>query len=115
MYSVVGDMFPKSTTATLTGIAQCAAGAGGAIINYSASAFFDYAAGTTIAANGSEVVMTKELLAQGASYARPALELFGYTGKPSAYCIVFGYCAVAYLLGWGCMKTLVPHYRKVEL
>ena len=115
MYSVVGDMFPKSTTATLTGIAQCAAGAGGAIINYSASAFFDYAAGTTIAANGSEVVMTKELLAQGASYARPALELFGYSGKPSAYCIVFGYCAVAYLLGWVCMKTLVPHYRKVEL
>ena len=39
----------------------------------------------------------------------------GYTGKPAGYCIVFGYCAVAYIVGWLFMKTLVPKYRKVEL
>ena len=115
MYSVVGDMFPKSTTATLTGIAQCAAGAGGALINFLASALFDYAAGTTVLPDGREVVMTKDLLATGAAYARPAMEFFGYSGKPAGYAIVFGYCAVAYLVGWCCMKSLVPHYKKVEL
>jgi ACS family hexuronate transporter-like MFS transporter len=114
VYSVVGDMFPKSTIGTLTGIAQFAAGAGSFIVNKSAGKLFTYAAGTTMV-NGKEVEMTKELLAQGAAYARPAMEFLGYTGKPAGYCIVFGYCAVAYIIGWCCMKTLVPKYKKVEL
>jgi hypothetical protein len=29
--------------------------------------------------------------------------------------ILFSYCAVAYIIGWACMKTLVPRYKKVEL
>ncbi|MBR4259968.1 MAG: MFS transporter, partial [Kiritimatiellae bacterium] len=73
-----------------------------------------YAAGTTIV-DGVEKEMTKELLAAGAQYARPAMEFLGYTGKPAGYCIVFGYCAVAYIVGWCFMKGLVPHYKKVEL
>ena len=114
IYSVVGDMFPKSTIGTLTGIAQFAAGCGSFFVNKGAGKLFTYAAGTTMV-DGKEVEMTKELLAQGAAYARPALEFLGYTGKPAGYCIVFGYCAVAYIIGWICMKTLVPKYRKVEL
>ena len=114
VYSVVGDMFPKSTIGTLTGIAQFAAGCGSFMVNKCAGALFTYAAGTTMV-DGKEVEMTKELLAQGAQYAHPAMEFLGYTGKPAGYCIVFGYCAVAYLIGWCCMKTLVPHYKKVEL
>ena len=114
IYSVVGDMFPKSTIGTLTGIAQFAAGCGSFIVNKGAGKLFTYAAGTTVV-DGQEVEMTKELLAKGAEYARPAMEFFGYTGKPAGYCIVFGYCAVAYLIGWACMKGLVPHYKKVEL
>ncbi len=114
IYSVVGDMFPKSTIGTLTGIAQFAAGCGSFIVNKSAGKLFTYAAGTTMV-DGSEVEMTKELLAKGAEYSRPAMEFFGYTGKPAGYCIVFGYCALAYLVGWLCMKSLVPRYRKVEL
>jgi len=43
------------------------------------------------------------------------MQFLGYTGKPAGYCIVFGYCAVAYIVGWCCMKALVPHYKKVEL
>ena len=35
----------------------------------------------------------------------------GYFSLIYAFC----YCAVAYLLGWTCMKSLVPHYKKVEL
>ncbi len=114
VYSVVGDMFPKSTIGTLTGIAQCAAGCGSFLVNKCAGALFTYAAGTTMV-DGVEKEMTKELLAAGAQYARPAMEFLGYTGKPAGYCIVFGYCAVAYIVGWACMKTLVPHYKKVEL
>ena len=92
VYSVVGDMFPKSTIATLTGIAQCAAGLGSFLVNKSAGAFFTYAG------------------KQG-----DAFSFCGYTGKPASYLIVFGYCAVAYIIGWCCMKSLVPRYRKVEL
>ena len=114
VYSVVGDMFPKSTIGTLTGIAQCAAGCGSFIVQKSAGKLFTYAAGTTMV-DGVEKEMTKELLAAGAQYARPAMEFLGYTGKPAGYCIMFGYCAVAYIIGWTCMKTLVPRYKKVEL
>ncbi len=114
VYSVVGDMFPKSTIGTLTGIAQFAAGCGSFMVNKCAGKLFTYAAGTTVV-DGKEVEMTKDLLASGAQFARPAMEFLGYTGKPAGYCIVFGYCAVAYIVGWTCMKTLVPHYRKVEL
>ena len=92
VYSVVGDMFPKSTIGTLTGIAQFAAGCGSFMVNKSAGALFTYAE------------------RQGEAFA-----FMGYTGKPAGYCIVFGYCAVAYIIGWTCMKTLVPKYKKVEL
>ena len=114
VYSVVGDMFPKSTIGTLTGIAQFAAGCGSFIVNKSAGKLFTYASGTTMV-DGQEVEMTKKLLEGGAAYARPAMEFLGYSGKPAGYCIVFGYCAVAYIVGWCCMKALVPHYKKVEL
>ncbi|MGN0832815.1 MAG: MFS transporter [Kiritimatiellia bacterium] len=92
IYSCVSDMFPKSCIGTLTGIAQCAAGLGSFAINICAGLLFTYAAN------------------QGDAFA-----FLGYTGKPAGYMIVFCYCAVAYLVGWGCMKTLVPRYRKVEL
>ncbi|MCR5413779.1 MAG: MFS transporter [Kiritimatiellae bacterium] len=92
MYSVVGDMFPKSTIGTLTGIAQFAAGCGSFLINKSAGALFTYAEGKG-----------------------DAFTYLGYSGKPAGYFMLFTYCAVAYLVGWCIMKALVPHYRKVEL
>ena len=85
-------MFPKSCIGTLTGIAQCAAGLGSFCVNIFAGRLFTYAAG------------------QGDAFA-----FCGYTGKPAGYMIVFCYCAVAYIIGWCCMKSLVPHYKKVEL
>ena len=91
VYSVVGDMFPKSSIATLTGIAQCAAGLGSFTVNLGAGWLFTYAA------------------ERGEAFA-----FAGYAGKPAGYMIVFCYCAVAYVIGWTCMKALVPHYKKVE-
>ena len=92
IYSCVSDMFPKSCIGTLTGIAQCAAGLGSFCVNIFAGKLFTYAAG------------------QGAAFT-----FLGYQGKPAGYMIVFCYCAVAYIVGWACMKGLVPHYKKVEL
>ena len=92
VYSVVGDMFPKSTIATLTGIAQFAAGCGSFMVNKSAGKLFTFAE------------------QQGEAFA-----FLGYSGKPAGYMVVFCYCAVAYLIGWMCMKTLVPKYKPVVL
>ena len=92
VYSVVGDMFPKSTIGTLTGIAQFAAGCGSFIINKCSGKLFTYAE------------------TQGDAFA-----FLGFSGKPAGYMIVFSYCAVAYLIGWTIMKTLVPHFKKVEI
>ena len=36
-----------------------------------------------------------------------------YTGKPAGYMIIFCYCAVAYLIAWTLMKTLVPKYKPI--
>ena len=92
IYSCVSDMFPKSCIGTLTGIAQCAAGLGSFLVNLYAGRLFTYAA------------------EKGDAFA-----FLGYTGKPAGYMIVFCYCAVAYIVGWACMKALVPRYKKVEL
>ena len=92
VYSVVGDMFPKSTIGTLTGIAQFAAGCGSFMVNKCAGKLFTYAE------------------AQG-----EAFRFLGYSGKPAGYFVLFCYCGVAYIVGWACMKTLVPRYKKVEL
>ena len=113
IFSTVGDMFPKSTIATVTGIGGMAGGLGGFLINLYAGKLFTYAAGTTLV-SGKEVEMTKELLAKGAEYAQPAMQAFGFTGKPAGYMVVFCVCAVAYVIAWSVMKTLVPRYRKVE-
>jgi len=91
VYSVVGDMFPRSSIATLTGIASCASGCGSFLVNICAGKLFTYAAG------------------QGAAFT-----YMGYAGKDAGYMIVFTYCAVAYLAGWACMKALVPRYKLVR-
>ena len=69
-----------------------AAGCGSFMVNKCAGALFTYSAN------------------QG-----DAFTFCGYSGKPAGYMIVFSYCAVAYIAGWCCMKSLVPHYKKVEL
>jgi ACS family hexuronate transporter-like MFS transporter len=92
IYSVVGDMFPKSTIGTLTGIAQFAAGLGSFMVNKSAGKLF------TFAADKGEI-----------------FSFCGFTGKEAGYFIMFSYCAVAYIIGWLCMKILVPKYKKVEI
>jgi ACS family hexuronate transporter-like MFS transporter len=41
-------------------------------------------------------------------------DAYGARGQPSAgYMIMFSLCAVAYLVAWGVMKTLVPRHRAI--
>ena len=90
LYSTIGDMFPKSTVATITGIGAMAGGIGSFLINKGSGMLFTYAEGL-----GS------------------AFSFMGFDGKPGAYMIVFCICSVAYLVGWCIMKALVPKYKPI--
>jgi len=90
LYSTIGDMFPKSAIATITGIGTLFGGLCSFAINKFSGKLFTHA----------------EELGEGFTF-------FGVTGKPGAYMIVFCYCAVAYLIAWIIMKTLVPKYKPI--
>ena len=89
IYSVVGDMFPKSTIATIIGIGGMAGGIGSFLINLCSGRLFDYAAETR-------------------------MQFMGFEGKPAGYFIIFCVCGIAYLLGWIIMKALVPRYKAIK-
>ncbi len=88
LFSTIGDMFPKSAIATITGIGGMAGGIGSYLINKGSGMLFDYAQFTN-------------------------MKLMGFEGIASGYFIIFSICAVAYLIGWVIMKSLVPHYKPV--
>jgi ACS family hexuronate transporter-like MFS transporter len=92
LFSTIGDMFPKSTIATITGIGAMAGGVGSLLINKGAGSLFSYAE------------------AQG-----EAFSFLGFDGKPAGYMIIFCICAVAYIIAWSLMKVLVPRYKKIEI
>ena len=92
LYSTIGDMFPKSTIGTITGIGTMAGGLASFAINKGSGAFFTWADG------------------KGELFS-----FFGFEGKPAAYMVVFSLCAVAYLIGWFIMKSLVPKYKPISL
>ncbi|MBP5365681.1 MAG: MFS transporter [Bacteroidales bacterium] len=90
LYSTIGDMFPKSAIATITGIGTLFGGLCSFAINKCSGMLFKYAG------------------EQG-----DAFTFFGVTAKPAAYMMVFCYCAVAYLAAWCIMKNLVPKYKPI--
>jgi MFS transporter, ACS family, hexuronate transporter len=88
IFSTVGDMFPKSAIATITGIGGMAGGIGSYLINKGSGLLFDY----------SEINHMK---------------FMGFEGIKSGYFIIFSICAVSYLIGWVIMKSLVPKYKPI--
>ena len=90
LFSTIGDMFPKSTIATITGIGTMAGGIASFLINKGAGVLFDYAA-------------------------ESQMSFMGFVGKPAGYFIIFCICAVAYLIAWTIMKTLVPKHKPIVL
>ena len=89
LYSTIGDMFPKSTIATITGIGAMAGGIGSFLINKGSGMLFTYAENAA------------------------TFSFMGFDGKKGGYMIVFCICAVAYLIGWIIMKILVPKYKPI--
>ena len=53
------------------------------------------------------------VVAQGGEIVRQPMEALGFAGTPAGYMIIFCICAVAYLIGWTVMKSLVPKYSPV--
>lgn len=90
IFSTVSDMFPKTAIATVTGIGGMAGGIGSFLINKGSGMLFTYAGDTN-------------------------MMFMGFHGKPAGYFIIFCVCAVAYLIGWIVMKTLVPIYKPIVL
>ncbi len=90
IFSTVGDMFPKRAIATITGIGGAAGGLGSVFIQLGSGRLFDYTEATN-------------------------MKLLGAEGIESGYMIMFSYCAIAYLLGWIIMKTLVPRFKPVAV
>lgn len=88
IFSTIGDMFPKSAIATVTGIGGMAGGIGSMLINMGSGVLFDY----TTEAN---------------------VVFMGFRGIEAGYFIIFSICAVAYLIGWSIMKMLVPKYKPI--
>lgn len=88
LYSVISDLFPKSTIGTITGINGMAGGVSSFFINLGSGRLFDYAAETH-------------------------MQFMGFVGKEAGYFIVFCICAVAYIIGWTIIKVLVPSYKPV--
>ncbi|MDR1644639.1 MAG: MFS transporter [Tannerellaceae bacterium] len=88
IFSTVGDMFPRNAIATVTGIGGMAGGLSSYIINKSSGILFDYAGETN-------------------------MTFMGFNGEEAGYFIIFSICAVAYLIGWCIMKSLVPRYAPI--
>jgi len=88
IFSTVGDMFPKSAIATITGIGGMAGGFSSMLINFSSGKLFDFSIKTN-------------------------LNFMGFEGIDAGYFIIFSICAVAYLIGWSIMKILVPKYQPI--
>jgi MFS transporter, ACS family, hexuronate transporter len=89
IFSTVGDMFPKQAIATVTGIGGMAGGVGSFLINKGSGVLFEHAG-------------------------RTQMQFMGFLGKEAGYFIIFSVCAVAYLIGWTVMKSLVPKYKPID-
>jgi len=139
IFSTVGDMFPKSAIATITGIGGMAGGVGSFLINKGSGSLFTHAAGS-FTYNGEEYELSRKVIENltgspltespmhlnemtqlmvskveelGGTMINMPMEALGFEGKPAGYMIIFCICAVAYLIGWIIMKTLVPKYKPI--
>lgn len=136
LYSTIGDMFPKSAIATITGIGTMFGGLCSFAINKGSGMLFTHAAGSfkygdvsqpielsakavndafglKLGATTNALALAEKVQALGGEIIQQPMHALWMDGKPAGYMIVFCYCAVAYLIGWVIMKTLVPKYKPI--
>ena len=85
VFTAVGDLFPQELVGMVTGVTGLASGLSVFVFNRGAGWLFTYAKG------------------EG-----EAFTFMGFAGREAGYMIVFCVCALAYLVGWACMKLLAP-------
>ncbi len=85
LFTTVSDMFPKKAVGSVTGIGAAAGGLGGVLVQIMAGRLEDFYRTT----NNGDV--------------------------STAYAIMFGVCAFAYLIAWVIMKVLVPKHKPIVL
>ncbi len=83
LFTTVSDMFPKKAVGSVTGIGAAAGGLGGVLVQIMAGRLEDY---YRVVNNGD---------------------------VSTAYAIMFGVCAFAYLIAWVMMKVLVPKHKPI--
>lgn len=89
VYSVVGDMFPKSAVATVTGIGGMSGGIGCLLFNQCSGLLFTHSKETN-------------------------MQFLGFEGIEAGYMIVFIVASLAYLFSWIVIKLLVPQYKLIK-
>ena len=92
IYSAIGDFFPKSMIATVTGIGGFAGGMGAFLITY--------AAGNCLSIADADA---------------DAFSFLGTTGKQGVYMAFFSCLSFLYLIDWCILKGLVSDYRPVVI
>ena len=90
IFSTIGDSFPKKAIATVTGIGGLAGGLGSTFINKFSGWLFDHSAATQ-------------------------MKFMGFQGIEAGYFVIFSFCAVAYLIAWVVMKSLVPKMSVIKV
>ncbi|WP_267404140.1 MULTISPECIES: MFS transporter [unclassified Chryseobacterium] len=119
IFSTVGDMFPKKAIATITGIGGMAGGIGSFIINKSSGVLFDHAHKAWSTVDGIPLLekypqYINERLPDGFFEQLEKSGAVVVDGIDKGYMIIFSVCAVAYLIAWSVMKTLVPKYKIIK-
>ncbi len=126
LFTTVSDMFPKKAVGTVTGIGAAFGGLGGVAVQQIAGRLEDHyrAIGVGLAKAQGLIQETaqipldkikidnlKEVIVspQAMDHAKELIS----SNVSTAYGIMFGVCAFAYLLAFLCMKLLVPKHKPI--
>jgi MFS transporter, ACS family, hexuronate transporter len=126
LFTTVSDMFPKKAVGTVTGIGAAFGGLGGVAVQQVAGRLEDYyrTIGVGLAKAQGLIQETaqipldkikidnlKEVITspQALDHAKELIS----SNVSTAYGIMFGVCAFAYLLAFLCMKLLVPKHKPI--
>jgi ACS family hexuronate transporter-like MFS transporter len=101
LFTTVSDMFPKKAVGSVTGIGGLAGGIGGVLVQQFAGRLTDHY--KTIG----------EVAATASNLTGNAAEALVQSHVQTAYGIMFGLCASAYLIAWAVMKILVPKHKAI--
>ncbi len=101
LFTTVSDMFPKKSVGSVTGIGGLAGGIGGALVQQFAGRLTQHYQDIGKAAAAAQNLIGDAAQALIQSHVQ------------TAYGIMFGLCAMAYLIAWAIMKALVPRFMPI--